>query len=229
MKNVFRTLALMLGIFLMTLFCAASMFLNTATNGDMYYEIQLEENVEPGVDNETMRELDMLLARYLAGDAEALDSTELFNANEKAHMVDVFNIFAAVRLTKNWAFALSALILVWAYYNRQKFTRGQVRLGVISGAALFFVPLAIIAIWAAVDFDTAFVTMHRMLFSNELWLMDPRTDLMIRMLPERFFVSMGAKLAVRSMLGAIAIPAVVLIGTFDWSKLESKKDTPDNK
>ena len=228
MKNVFRTLALTVGIFLMTVFCAASMFLNTAVDGDMYYEIQLDENVQPGVDNETMRELDMLLAGYLAGDAEALNSTELFNENEKAHMVDVFNIFAAVRLIKNGAFAISVLILVWAYYSRQKFTRSQVRLGVISGAALFFVPLAIVAIWAAVDFDAAFVTMHRLLFSNELWLMDPRTDLMIRMLPERFFVSMGTKLALRTALGAIAIPAVVFIGTLDFSKLEKKTDSPKN-
>lgn len=228
MKNVLRTLALMLGIFLMTFFCAASMFLNTAVDGDMYYKIQLEENVEPGVDNETMRELDMLLGSYLSGDADALNSTVLFNANEKAHMVDVFNTFSSVRLIKNGAFAISALILVWAYYNRQKFTRGQVRLGVTAGAALFFLPLVCVGAWAAVDFDTAFTAMHHLLFSNDLWLMDPRTDLMIRMLPERFFVSMGTKLAVRTALGAIAIPAVVFIGTLDFSKLEKKTDSPKN-
>lgn len=229
MKNALRMLALTFGIFLMTVFCAMSMFLNTAANGGLYYKIQLEEGVEPGVDNETMHELDMLLAAYLAGDEDALDSTELFNANEKAHMTDVYDIFSAMRYIKNGAFAVSAVLLVWVYYNRGHYTRGHLRTGVLAGAALFFLPLIIIAAWAVSDFDTAFTAMHRILFTNDLWLMDPRTDLMIRMLPERFFMSIGKTLALRTALGAIAVPALVFIGTIDWSRLENKEKTPDNE
>jgi integral membrane protein (TIGR01906 family) len=228
MQKFLRVAAMAAGVFLLAVFSAISVFLNTACDGGLYYEIQQDLSVECGVDDETLMELDLILGRYLAGNADALDETELFNADEKAHMVDVYNIFSTLRLIKNGAFAISVLILVWAYYNRQKFTRGHVRLGVISGAALFFLPLVCVAAWAAVDFDAAFTAMHHMLFSNDLWLMDPRTDLMIRLLPERFFVSMGTKLAVRTALGAIAIPAVVFIGTLDFSKLEKKSESPKN-
>lgn len=221
-NNILRALALTFGIFLMSVFCASSLFLNTAVNGEIYYEIQLEESVAPGVDNETMHELDLILAAYLAGDADALDSTELFNADEKTHMVDVYNIFSTLRLVKNCAFAVSVLLLGWVYYNRQKFGARLMRVCIVSGLALLLLPLAAVGAWACIDFDAAFTAMHRLLFSNELWLMDPRTDLMIRMLPTRFFVSIGKKLALRALLGAVAVPAILFIGTLDWSKLEKK-------
>lgn len=229
MKNILQALALTLGIFLMSTFCALSMFNNTATDSALYYDIQQKENVDAGIDAAAMQELDALLAACLAGDRDALDSTELFNADEKAHMDDVADIFAAMRLVKNGAFALSALMLVWVYYNRSRFSRRLIRICVAAGAALFFLPLVCIGAWAALDFNSAFTAMHHLLFSNDLWLMDPRTDLMIRMLPERFFVSIGIKLAVRSALGAIAIPAIVFIGSIDWSKHTKKNETPDNE
>ena len=221
-KTILRALALTFGIFLMSAFCASSLFLNTAVNGEIYYGIQLEENVEPCVDNETMHELDLILAAFLAGDADALDSTDLFNADEKAHMADVYNIFSTLRLVKNCAFAVSALLLGWVYYNRQKYGVRLMRVCILSGLTLLLLLLASVGVWACIDFDAAFTAMHRLLFSNELWLMDPRTDLMIRMLPARFFISIGKKLAFRSLLGAIAVPAILFIGTLDWSKLEKK-------
>ena len=223
-KSILRSLALTIGIFLMSVFCAVSMFLNTAVNGETYYEIQLEENVSPGVDNETMLELDILLGNYLAGDADALDSTELFNADEKAHMVDVFNIFAALRTIKNISFVISMPLLGWVFYSKRHFSARLLRTGIIAGTLMLFLPIIAAGAWAFIDFDAAFTAMHHLLFSNDLWLMDPRTDLMIRMLPERFFVSMGTRLAIRAVLGAVAVPAIVFIGTFDFSGKETKND-----
>lgn len=219
MNKLVRMAALILGIFALTQFCALSVFLNTAADGGLYYRIQLAENVDPGVDGETMRELDMLLAEYLAGDADALDSTEMFNAHEKAHMEDVYALFALARDVKNASFVLGALLLVAVFYRRALYTRLQLRLGIIGGVALFILPFAALGVWAALDFGAAFTAMHRALFSNKLWLMDPETDLMIRMLPERFFVSIGRTLAVRSGIAALAAPLVIFMGTLDWKRL----------
>ena len=188
MTSALRTAAMTAGIFLLAVFCAISMFLNATTDGVKYYEIQTELGVEPGVDSTTMQELDVLLARYLDGDEGALDETELFNANEKAHMVDVYNIFAALRVIKNAAFVISVLLLVMVYYKRKNYNHLQLRLGIVLGVALFFLPFVAIGAWAIMDFDAAFIWMHEVLFTNDLWLMDARTDLMIRMLPEAFFM-----------------------------------------
>ena len=218
MNGFLKTATMALGTLLLALFAAVSMFLNAACDGGLYYEIQTELNVQPGVDGETMRELDMLLARYLKGDAAALDDTELFNADEKAHMADVYDIFAALRVVKNGALACSVLILALIYYNRLRFTRRQLQAGAVLGAALFFLPITALAAWAALDFSAAFTWMHHTLFANELWLMDPRTDLMIRMLPEEFFIEIGIKLALRALLGALAAAGMVFLCTVDWEK-----------
>lgn len=219
MKKPVRMVALVIGIFALMLGCALSAFLNAAADGDMYYKIQTAENVRPGVDGETMRKLDILLAEYLAGDADALDETEMFNADEKAHMEDVYALFSMARHVKTAALFIGVILLAAIFYRRALYTRRQLRLGVLGGAALFILPFAALGVWAALDFDGAFTTMHRALFSNKLWLMDPADDLMIRMLPERFFVSMGRTLAVRSGLCALAAPLVIFMGTFNWEKL----------
>lgn len=49
-----------------------------------------------------------------------------------------------------------------------------------------------IAILACIDFDGAFTLFHRIAFTNDLWLLDPRTDLLIRLMPTGFFIRYAA-------------------------------------
>ena len=59
------------------------------------------------------------------------------------------------------------------------------------GLAGFFGIAAVLGIWAAVDFDGLFVTFHRVAFPQGGWLLDPRTDLLIRLMPVSFFIRLG--------------------------------------
>ena len=222
MTKALRVTAMTAGIFLLAVFCAISMFLNTTTDGGRYHEIQVSLGVNAGIDDQTMQELDILLARYLAGDKAALDETELFNADEKAHMVDVYNIFAAMRVIKNAAFVISVLLLVLVYYKRKNYDHLQLRLGIVLGVILFFAPFVIIGAWALADFGAAFTWMHEMLFTNDLWLMDARTDLMIRMLPDAFFMKLGGEAALKAAAAALIVPMIIFIGTIDWEKAANK-------
>ena len=52
-------------------------------------------------------------------------------------------------------------------------------------------------------FETLFVQMHEAIFTNDLWLMDPATDILIRMMPQELFEQAllnGANLALRMFL-----------------------------
>ena len=44
------------------------------------------------------------------------------------------------------------------------------------------------------DFNKYFTLFHEIFFTNDLWLLDPRTDLLIRMLPEGFFFDMVVRI-----------------------------------
>ena len=61
---------------------------------------------------------------------------------------------------------------------------------------LFLALAAIFGGLIATDFNKYFVLFHEIFFDNDLWLLDPDTDLMIRMLPEGFFFDMVIRIGV---------------------------------
>ena len=65
--------------------------------------------------------------------------------------------------------------------------------GALAGAGVFCGAAVLLTIWAAVNFDGFFVTFHLLAFTGDGWLLNPRTDLLIRLMPEEFFISLGLK------------------------------------
>ena len=64
------------------------------------------------------------------------------------------------------------------------------------------------------DFNKYFTLFHEVFFTNDLWLLDPRTDLLIRMLPEGFFFDMVARIGIiflALMFAVVIISITVLI------------------
>ena len=78
----------------------------------------------------------------------------------------------------------------------------------------------IFGIWAAVNFNGLFVTFHKVAFRNDGWLLNPKTDLLIRLMPISFFVRLG----LRGLLRFAAVPAVMAAAV--WIGLK-KADTKD--
>ena len=75
------------------------------------------------------------------------------------------------------------------------------------------------ALKEAAAIDGLFRRFHGLLFTNDLWLLNPKTDLMIRMLPEQFFQAVavhaaGWMLAGQALLTALwALPIVLTRGS----------------
>ena len=128
-------------------------------------------------------------AAYLRGDREAL-SESLFGLQERLHMADVRDLFRLGKRIAIFSGALCALGLAFGFRERRSF---------LLGVAAFVILLGAGAIWAAVDFTGWFTAMHRMAFSNDLWLFDPSSTL-IQMMPETFFIA-----AVRQIGGRLAL------------------------
>ena len=73
--------------------------------------------------------------------------------------------------------------------------------------------VAAIAIFAALDFARFWTSFHHLFFTNDLWLLDPRTDVLIMMVPEQFFSDLVMRIIIRfiSMFAALNIAAGVLL------------------
>lgn len=180
---------------------------NCATNAGIYRELQAENGLPEAADitQEEMEKLDQMLASYLSGDASALEDSP-FNQTEIAHMRDVYDLFVLVRTVRNALFAACAVLLgAGAWLSRG---RRLTRMCLI-GLAGVVVPLAALGVWAAADFSQAFTAFHRALFDNDLWLLNPETDLLVRMLPERFFSDFAAVIGVRAAAYMAAVPLAI--------------------
>ncbi len=164
-----------------------------------------------GVDETALSGIGDMLVDYLKGAREDLNMTaagngaaqKVFNEREIAHMEDVRALFQLERRI-GAALAALGLLLLAAGLPGEGWARRLTRAGLI-GQTFWLALLLFLGIWAAADFDGAFRSFHAALFSNDLWLLNPETDLMIRMLPEKFF----AAVAVHALGGVLIVQAVL--------------------
>lgn len=122
---------------------------------------------------------------------------QVFNQREIAHMVDVAALFDLLRRVL-WALAALALGLA---LTAQWLGGGAAWGRALTVGTLVWIALAgALALVCALDFSRAFIAFHHLFFTNDLWLMDPHTDLMIRLLPEGFFSAVAGRVALLAIL-----------------------------
>ena len=128
------------------------------------------------------------MAAYVTGGADALP--EILNENERQHMRDVRAIMASIANMSRTCMTLAAALAVVTAWTGAKLKRrnlprligGLAAVGLLTLAAL----LAAGAL-ASGGFAQMFTVMHELLFDNDLWLMNPETDILIRMMPQPLF------------------------------------------
>lgn len=123
------------------------------------------------------------------------EEREFFNAREKQHMVDVKNMFLGGIAVRNIAGVVLAASLATLIFSkaRWKMLLAKWYMGITCGLVAAGAGMGYIF---SRDFNKYFVKFHEMFFDNDLWLLDPDTDLMIRMLPEGFFADFSVRIGV---------------------------------
>ncbi|MEX1307494.1 MAG: TIGR01906 family membrane protein [Eubacteriales bacterium] len=116
------------------------------------------------------------------------EETQMFNERETSHMVDVKNLFlAGVQI----AFFLGGVAIVAftaLFFTHQQKTIYRMHTRV---SLAFLVVSAALAIYFAIDFNGFWTAVHHLLFTNDLWLLNPLTDRMILMFPLNFFLTLS--------------------------------------
>ena len=189
------------GMFFLYFAVLLAVFHTVGTDDALYYRLQMRANILPeaGISEEELISLDADLADYLAGDASALDDNP-FNERELTHMADCFDLFVLLRRALAAAGVAAAALLAGAALLGQQITARSALMGALALLGL----IALLGIWGVVDFDSLFTAFHHLLFTNDLWLLDPRTDLLIRICPQSMFMSMAVRIAGEE-LGFIAL------------------------
>jgi len=133
---------------------------------------------------------------------------QCFRDHEQRHMADVKALFDLCRMVMLVSVAALVALGFGAYVLRDR--RALVARGFLWGCLGVLAALTALAVWGAVDFEGLFVLFHHLSFTNDLWLLDPRTDLLIRLMPTNFFVHYAALLG-GTWLGALLLMAATAL------------------
>ncbi len=194
-----------------------------------YEKYNVTEDLEMKMDD-VMDVTEEMMA-YLRGDREDLvvwttvngEKQEFFNDREKAHMVDVQNLFLG-----GLTLRFSAIIMLVISLSGLIFTKGNWKRilpkSFLTGLGAFLVISGGLGVLFASDFNKYFFLFHEIFFDNDLWMFNPEEDYMIRMLPEGLF----ADFAVRIGIFAGVLLLVFLIVAWILHKSAKRKEEDQN-
>ena len=131
---------------------------------------------------------------YLRGDRKELKVITtvegkrivFFNEQDRFHMEEVQWLFlGGIRLRKYAGVLLVVCVLILLRRKENLFRILSKSWYIVLG--IFLAMAALIGIMVLWNFDAIFLLFHELFFDNDLWIFDPNTDYMIRMLPEGLF------------------------------------------
>lgn len=119
---------------------------------------------------------------------------DFFNSREIAHMEDVRDLFVGAIVLRRICLIFIAVSILLLLAAKAEIHRLLPR-ALCLGTGLFFAVISILAGIISTDFTKYFTIFHEIFFNNDLWILDPRTDLLINIVPEPFFVDTAARIA----------------------------------
>ena len=189
-----------------------------------YDKLRTAERI--GISEEGLTEVTQKLLAYTRGELPDLDMQqeiggelqEVFGQREKDHMIDVRDLYLAARSVRTMAIVgVIVLVALLFVLMRSKAVPVLCRLFLIVSGG-FLAGVAVIGIWAAVDFASFWTSFHHVFFTNDLWILDPRTDVLIMMVPEQFFSDLVTRIIIRFVSMFFALNGAAALGLFLYNK-----------
>ena len=215
-----RVLLALLLVFCLIAYLAGSLA-SLAVDGDRMLQKMnsYSDTSLSGVQAQEYPALASSLTEYLKGKADTPqiqvikhgESASAFSQKEILHLEDIRGLIALANSLRYTALGLAAMAIIAFFIIRR--TASPEFIGLINpqkafslSLFIFFGAALILAVWGWVDFHSLFYAFHRVLFKNDLWLLDARQDLLLQLMPEGFFVSYALDLIKNSALILLSLP-----------------------
>jgi integral membrane protein (TIGR01906 family) len=154
---------------------------------------------------------DTLYIRVINSDGETVP---LFNSRETQHMRDVKSVlrmtFRVQEAAVLFVLAYVVAVFIWA---RETSLRSLATQLIIAGG-LGLVAIGAVGAFAAIGFDQFWNRFHGVIFSNDLWQLDPERDHLIQMFPDGFWrdASLWIGIGTLAELAVLAGAAALYLG-----------------
>ena len=228
MKFVHRLLGILIAFCLMWILFITSIqavvYWNPGYFEKEYTKYQVLDDLPPMTMEDLLDVTDEMMD-YLKGDREDLHVTttmggqqrEFFNEREIAHMEDVQVLFLKAMSIRRICLAAAALLLIFMAAAKGRM-RQTLPSSLCIGCGLFFGLVTALALIISTDFSKYFVMFHHIFFTNDLWILDPATDMLINIVPEGFFMDTAARIA--GLFGALSL---ILFGFCLFLTIKNRK------
>ena len=177
-KDIF--LATMLMLFIISLAIVFTVFFKQLYYLDINY---LGIDLTSGMSVETIKKnYDVLIAYQSIFYRGTLNLPDfVMSTNGRIHFEEVKTIFEAIQVMMVVSGLISLPLVI------RRFKEKEYRFLKLTGLITIIVP-AMLGFVVALDFESAFITFHQIVFRNNYWVFDYRSDPVINILPETFFM-----------------------------------------
>ncbi len=163
-----------------------------------FYDTQFEDNrIYDQFERNFTWNATFALWEYLNFQNDELPPT--YSARDQAHMVDVKELvhFARSLHIVLWILLTLAGVLLFFVTERNPSLFALRLQHVFMGSFLLFFIVSVLLFF--LPFTQLFFSFHEALFTNDLWQLDPKEDLLIQLFPEAFFSSFFFRVVVRTL------------------------------
>lgn len=164
-----------------------------------FLDLKVHEDI--GFSEESLTRVTHALITYIKDGSGDIKGKEVvrgeevvfYNEKEQIHLEDIRKLIQSTRiviLIVNILLIGSCILALRQTLKKQE--KGLIKKHLstvlsVSSAMMFLVLAGLFALYQS-DFDWAFRKFHEIFFSNDLWLLDPRTDRLIQLMPLEFFI-----------------------------------------
>ena len=180
---------------------------------EKYKEYEISNN--SNISQNDLKDITDKLVNYLKDSESDLniekningEMQEVFGEREKLHMIDVKELFIKGKYIRNISLLFIIISLIMLVIKDKKKIGSTLTLS----SVISFTLIGLLLLIMYIDFDKYFTYFHEIFFTNDLWLLDPKTDVLIQMLPLQFFYSIATKIASLFILELIILIIVGLL------------------
>jgi len=178
------------------------------------YAISFEKyniSVETGMDKDNLEYVIQDLLAYLRDEKDVLDTEAVvkgeqrvvFGERERFHMIDVKEMFVKGWAIRNTSFTILGLLALIVIVKDKLWKRNLSKSLFYTGVGSISL-LGVFVLLIYYDFNKYVTYFHQIFFNNDLWILDPKTEILIQMVPEGFFYDTAFKI-ISLFVGSISI------------------------
>ncbi|WZL71831.1 TIGR01906 family membrane protein [Clostridiaceae bacterium 35-E11] len=143
------------------------------------------------------------LIHYLSGKEDDLEiqikikgqRAPVFGEREKQHMIDVKKLFQKGYMLRNTGVIFLTIAVIILFKLSQNMYKDIFK-SFFNASVVSLTVMTILFLLIQIDFYKYFTYFHEIFFDNDLWLLDPKEDVLIQMLPLEFFIDIAIKVII---------------------------------